>query len=118
MKPIVLCALLAAFALPSAAGAQSMPQAWGPGGQYRGSVDRGGSLYGADGRYAGQIQRNQGLSRSTEGGLGRTMNETGHAQRQADRNQAVYGSNGQYLGQVDRKGQFYDAQNNYRGQLR
>lgn len=119
IKPVVVCAVLAAVALPCVAQAQqTMPQAWGSTGQYRGSVDRNGSLYGADNRYVGQIQRNPGLPRAGDGGLDRTMNERGHAQRQSDRNQAVYGTNGQYLGQVDRKGQFYDPQGAYRGQLR
>ena len=118
MKPVGLCALIVAFALPCVAQGQTMPQAWGSTGQYRGSVTRNGNLYDPDGRYMGQIQRNPGLPRASEGGLGRTLNEFGHAQRQTDRNQSVYGPNGQYLGQVDRKGQFYDAQGVYRGQLR
>ena len=118
MKPVVLCAVLAVVALPSLAQAQNMPQAWGWTGQYRGTVERNGSLYSPDNRYMGQVQRNLGLPRASEGGLDRTLNERGHAQRQTDRNQAVYGTNGQYLGQVDRKGQFYDTQGAYRGQLR
>jgi hypothetical protein len=117
MKPVVLCAFLAALALPCIAQAQTMPQVWGPTGQYRGSVERNGNLYTPDGRYMGQIQRNPGLPRASEGGLGRTLNEQGHAQRQSDRNQSVYGANGQYLGQVDRKGQFYDTKGIYRGEL-
>ena len=119
MKPIVLCAVLAVVALPCLAQAQTtMPQAWGSTGQYRGTVERNGNLYSPDNRYMGQIQRNPGLPRGSEGGLDRTLNERGHVQRQSDRNQSVYGTNGQYLGQVDRNGQYYDAQGVYRGQLR
>lgn len=119
MRPIALLAFAVALALPAIVHAQPMQNMWGPGGQFRGSNERNGAIYGPDGRYIGQIQR-QGLSpRGREGGFGHgTMNAFGDSRRQAERNRSVYGADGQYLGQVDRNGQFYDPKGAYRGELR
>jgi len=116
----VVFGILVAASLAPAARAQQQPMqgAWGATGQFRGSTT-GGQIYGADGRYIGQVQRAPTAPTSSEGGFGRgTANGAREARRQSDADRPVYGANGQYLGQVNRAGQFYDAQGVFRGQMR
>lgn len=121
MKPISLCVLALTLAAPSLAHAQTVPNVWDSHGQFGGTVDRSGNLYGPDNRYLGQIEppRSARPQQSVRGlGQGTTYSSPDRGLRQVDPQRNVYGANGQYLGQVDRNGDYYDAQGKFRGQLR
>ena len=121
MRPLALCCAAFALLVPSLAHAQGqgIPNVWNPSGQYMGT-QRGGQIYGPDGRYIGQIQPPGTVTRrGSEGGINRqTLNGQSHAQRQANRNRTIYGSRGEYLGATDRNGDFWDPSGIYRGRLR
>lgn len=112
---------LAVLAAPAAVMAQTtpFPNAWGPSGQYNGTMDKRGNLYGPDGKFIGQVERPGAYARPGDDAYARGSTPRFHSTpRSQPSNQAVYGANGQYMGYVDRNGDLYDSKGLLKGRVR
>lgn len=112
---------LTVLAAPSFVMAQAtpFPNAWGPTGQYNGTMDKKGNLYGSDGKFIGQVERPGAYARPGDDAHARGLSPRFQSTpRSQPTNQPVYGANGQYMGYVDRNGDLYDSKGMLKGRVR